>query len=409
MKRSFIFLILIVAFVSCENEEGGEAQHQEELADNIPINPLEAGNLDISDLYESVDFVPITSGNQALIHEIEKVREIGDTLVIMTEQGLWLINIEGEVLNKIENIGQGPGEYGVISDLLIDVENNTVEILDGDQGKIITYGFNGEFLDEWNNTAFHMAKSFGKISDDIYTLYGGVSFEMNIGHRLLYVSKKQNKVTKKYFPVGKEARFAVFLDRDNFWRLGKDLHFSFTFQDTIYRLREEGPEPYVGFDYGEYSLPRDIMEKDFSNVMEFIEYCRQTPAAYQAANFFETDKLLFFTFEHQSHRFQGYYDKKSANLKIVSGLTTSDGDEVADELYYFLKYPRGVGENALYFEIEPYDLIVRFNGIKEKVTEGEWERLLQKHKPLMDLYQSLSKDDNNILVKAVLDPYSEKG
>lgn len=406
MKRLFILLILIVAFASCKNEKREDAVPQKELADRISVNPSEAKDLIISDLYESVDFIPITSTNQVLIHQIEKVREIGDTLVIMTEQEIWFINGEGEILNRIEAIGQGPGEYEMISDLLLDAENKTVEILDGDVGKIIAYSFNGEFLYEWKNTAFHMAKSFAKISDEIYTIYGGVSFEMNTAHRLLYVSKPENKIINKFFPIGKEARFAVFLDRDNFWRLGKDLYFSFTFQDTVYRLGEEGPQPYLGFDYGKYTLPGDIMEGDFSDVMEFIEYCRQTPAAYQAANFFETDKLFFFTFEHQSRRYQGYFDKRNADLKIVSGLTTSEGDEIDDDLYYFLKYPRGVGERALYFEIEPYDMIVRFNEIKQKVTEGEWERLLQKHKPVMDLYQSLSKDDNNILIRAVLNPYS---
>lgn len=63
----------------------------------------------------------------------------------------------------------------------------------------------------------------------------------------------------------------------------------------------------------------------------------QTPAAYQAANIFETADWLFFTFEYQAHRHQGYYDKANNQLQIGSGWTDSGGNKAIDELYYFLK------------------------------------------------------------------------
>jgi len=171
----------------------------------------------------------------------------------------------------------------------------------------------------------------------------------------------------------------------------------------LYRLGEQGPEPYLGFDYGEYSLPDDIMERDFSDVIDFIEYCRQTPAAYQAANIFETVDRLFFTFEYQAHRHQGYYDKVIDELQIASGWTDSGGNKAMDELYYFLKYPKGSGDDVLYFQIEPYHMILRYDKLREEMTAAEWENLLQEHQSLSKLYQSLSKDDNNILVRAKLD------
>jgi hypothetical protein len=89
----------------------------------------------------------------------------------MTGQELWLANGKGEVINKIEAKGQGPGEYEAINDLLVDRENQTIEILDGGSGKIIKYRLDGKFVEEWKNEAFHMARSFSRISDDIYAIY----------------------------------------------------------------------------------------------------------------------------------------------------------------------------------------------------------------------------------------------
>jgi hypothetical protein len=89
-------------------------------------------------------------------------------------------------------------------------------------------------------------------------------------------------------------------------------------------------------------------------------------------------------------------------LHIVSGWTDLAGNKVVDELYYFLKYPKGSGDHVLYFQIEPYDMILRYDKLREQMTEAEWGTLLQEHQPLSKLYQSLSKDDNNILVRASL-------
>src|SRR5690606_217054 len=398
-KKPLLFFALFIATLSCKNDENREAVQVKA----IPIDPAKSKEMLISDLFQSVDFIPITSESPILVHDIAKVREIGDTIGVMTGQELWLVDRKGKVINRIEAKGQGPGEYETINDLLVDKENQTIEILDGGSGKIIKYSLDGEFVEEWKNEAFHTARSFSRISEDIYAIYGGISFEMDAGSRLLYVSKSGDEITAKYFPIGKEARFAVFLEQDNFWRQGKDLHFSFTFQDTVYRLGEQGPEPYLGFDYGEYSLPDDIMERDFSDVIDFIEYCRQTPAAYQAANIFETVDRLFFTFEYQAHRHQGYYDNVIDELQIASGWTDSGGNKAMDELYYFLKYPKGSGDDVLYFQIEPYHMILRYDKLREEMTAAEWENLLQEHQSLSKLYQSLSKDDNNILVRAKLD------
>lgn len=47
-------------------------------------------------------------------------------------------------------------------------------------------------------------------------------------------------------------------------------------------------------------------------------------------------------------------------------------------------------------------MILRYDKLREQMTAAEWENLLQEHQPLSKFYQSLSKDDNNILVRASL-------
>src|SRR5690554_4757407 len=142
MKKQLLFFAFCIATFSCKNGKDGKAVQVEA----IPVDPATSKEMLISDLFQSVDFIPITSDRPILVHDIAKVRVIGDTIGIMTGQELWLANRKGEVINKIEAKGQGPGEYETINDLLVDKENQTIEILDGGSGKIIKYSLDGEFV-----------------------------------------------------------------------------------------------------------------------------------------------------------------------------------------------------------------------------------------------------------------------
>lgn len=134
-----LFFAFCLATFSCRNDEDRKAVQVEA----IPVDPATSKEMRISDLFQSVDFIRLTSDSPILVHDIAKVRELGDTIGIMTGQELWLANGEGEVINKIQAHGKGPGEYEAINDLLVDKENQTIEILDGGSGKIIKYSGTG--------------------------------------------------------------------------------------------------------------------------------------------------------------------------------------------------------------------------------------------------------------------------
>jgi hypothetical protein len=78
LSKSLIVPLLLLAFCiatfSCKNDEDRKAVQVEA----IPVDPATTKEMLIFDLFQSVDFIPITSDSLILVHEIAKVRELGD-------------------------------------------------------------------------------------------------------------------------------------------------------------------------------------------------------------------------------------------------------------------------------------------------------------------------------------------
>lgn len=389
---------MIVTLDSCQTKK----DRSDLISSDFQTFTFDADRLDsanMSNRFYDFEFLHLVSKNDNLIHKINKVREYGDKIAILSRPDLWLVDQNGNVENKIGMLGNGPGEFIELTDFRIDLEEGSIEILDGRGKKLIKYDMNGEFISEIKHEAFQLAKGFMRVSDDIYAIYGGTFFVPTFDFGLLYFSKSKNKVVDKFFPIKEKRPYAVFLERDNFWIENEDKLFSYPFNDTIYKLTPEKLIPKVVIDFGEKSFPPELLNKDFNDVMEFMEYCKSTPYAYKISNHCQTQDANLFIYELGGQRRYGAYSQISQRT-----LSISTEGAILDQLYYFLKYPRGSGEKNFYFEIEPSRLLSEFDNVKKSVGEIEWKKLKNTNIQLFDLYENLSINDGNVLVSARFRP-----
>ncbi len=218
--------------------------------------------------------------------------------------------------------------------------------------------------------------------------------------KLIYYSKNKNKIIKKFFPIKKRQPYTSFIERDNFWMDQGISYFSFTFNDTIYQLTPDNLIPKTTFDFGENAFPNEILKKDFRDVREFMEYCQSTPYAYKIANHYFTEDVNLLTYEYKGNRCFGVYRDKNSKT-----LTFNDETKNRDDLYYFLKYPRGAGKEAFYFEIEPSKLLSKVKSLKEGMGRSEWKSFQKNNKKIFELIDHLSIDDPNLIVRAKMNPF----
>lgn len=90
--------------------------------------------------------------NESLISKISNII-IEDSLIIIqdkTTSSIFIFNKDGKFKTKILKLGQGPGEYNEVSDLMIDIKRNLLMVYDVNMSKMIFYTINGDYVREIN-------------------------------------------------------------------------------------------------------------------------------------------------------------------------------------------------------------------------------------------------------------------
>ena len=66
----------------------------------------------------------------------------------LQDKSLIRTDLDGEIQCSFSHVGQGPGEYSMLTDVTVNEKAKTVSIFDIKQQKLITYDFNGNLVRE---------------------------------------------------------------------------------------------------------------------------------------------------------------------------------------------------------------------------------------------------------------------
>ena len=167
MKNIVGILILIAVLISCGsrsklNEDKKTCVFKVEVEKLLPI--------DVKSEIDSFRFLILETSDSLQIGRISKILFHDDKMIITDAitNNLYIFNRNGKLLNKISNIGNGPGEYVRIDDVLIDNVLKYIVVLDGIQKKMITYSMAGKYINEFTFQTEHAPMHFGQINEDLY-------------------------------------------------------------------------------------------------------------------------------------------------------------------------------------------------------------------------------------------------
>ncbi len=132
MKNIVGILILIAVLISCGsrsklNEDKEACVFKVEVEKALPI--------DVKSEIDSFSIFNIRTSDSLQIGRISKILFHDDKMIITDAitNNLYIFNRNGKLLNKISNIGNGPGEYVRIDDVIIDYVLKYIVVLDGIQ------------------------------------------------------------------------------------------------------------------------------------------------------------------------------------------------------------------------------------------------------------------------------------
>ncbi|MDR2472501.1 MAG: 6-bladed beta-propeller [Tannerella sp.] len=303
MKKNIFLLMTAFLLTNCAGE-----QKKEDISDirqidfdyNVCINKLDAGEFDLGAYSDSImQIIPLETTDEALIAEIDEIEIRNDRIYIMDQlaRSVYVFDMTGKYLNRINKVGQGPGEYGFLSYMA--VTDSTVIVFDHFMDKLIEYKIpTMQFLREER-------VSSSLISDMFYLPAAKSVCFMNdycctdAGKYLLFVRKEDTKEIDKQLPFDKEP-FCLGMSGYHYAVTSDHASVIYDGNDTIYRIDDKGkarPEYFV-------NIKNDRVV--YGEKVETVHRDNPPGRVFGISSINESDKYLFLNI---SVRFEGVIQK----------------------------------------------------------------------------------------------------
>ncbi len=96
-----------IFMLSCNN-----AIENKEAIPIINFSSIKPTDLQLSSVVDSIIYIPLETNRKCILNKLTKIKIVGDKIYainIGTNMGLYNFNMDGRFLNKVTNVGHGPG------------------------------------------------------------------------------------------------------------------------------------------------------------------------------------------------------------------------------------------------------------------------------------------------------------
>ena len=143
MKKTICFSVITLFLITgCA---GGSKQSAEELVVINVTKSYPKKELKLQDIFD-IEYIPLETTDEFLCGN--RFIRFGDNFIAVSnrDQSIIIFDRNGKGLRKINNRGQGPGEYLVVGDIAFDGDNNEMFVLDVVGNRMFVYDLNGKFI-----------------------------------------------------------------------------------------------------------------------------------------------------------------------------------------------------------------------------------------------------------------------
>lgn len=239
------FVILVFLLFSCKN-----SPRDKSATETIPLSNI--GNKNLSEIVEEVSYVVLKNPNKAFV-QVDKMFVVDENLIVVDlfgMQSLLQFDRQGNFLNTIGKLGEGPEEYLNTIDVAYSHDEKLIEIL-STKG-IIQYGLDGKY-----NSRVELESRphrFLKIDPSSYIFYipevMASELREGYGKDILYSFEvKSKKLSPLLEPIFPEV-LNFMGDKNNLFHFGNQVIFSSSFCDTIYLISPNAEKKKLFLNFG---------------------------------------------------------------------------------------------------------------------------------------------------------------
>jgi hypothetical protein len=351
---------------------------------------------DILPLIDTFRFVKLELTDESLIGDIDKLDVFEDRIYIMDMQtsSLFVFDINGKYLFKIDDIGQGPQEYIQLDFFDIDRKKRQLVLTDLMGYRILRYDMDGNFISK-HEIPFRVewtAPVDGGYS--MYANYRDNSDKFNKEYNLFIMDSTMN-IKKNYFPYNSSVfnnPRMKFSPTGIFYYYNDSCRFLSTHYSTLYDIDINGLRAKYRFDFGEHTFDPDIL----SGKREKIDLYLNDQSYYMLSFLTENDSLLNFAYTLSSFPifFYGYFSKNSGNIIYSAGFTIGESE-------YFRGHPLAAYDSWFISELRVGEMLEWKEDVKKKGLKTDSKWIKEKKIAL----ENITEDDNPVLILYKLKPF----
>lgn len=309
-----------------------------EQKDNKLTLKVELKDIGVSfyDLFEKIELIPLELNENSFIKEIDNMHLINDTLYVLDREVRSLTMFDGnsgKYINTIMKVGQGPGEYTHVYDVIIDSTLQEIKLL-SPFNFINTYDLSGRFIKKHNLPFSDNSASahFRNFDDSTYLFWINSTPDLNIGNIVL-VSKKTHQIINSFWRgQGLEDRFVV----SPFWTYNDKTYFSTTITNNVFQVTSEGYDLTYKWDFDKYDIDK-FREKKIAKHIDLKNSSSRMMELIQ--QMISSNNLYRFNSKHENNSY--YYaqivfkNEKSLAPHVFYNKVTGDS-------HYFFKTSEGL-------------------------------------------------------------------
>jgi hypothetical protein len=217
----------------------------------------------LSEIFDRIELIPLETNDLSLIKSISKLKYSDGKFYILDEAQfiLFIFDEHGKYLNRIAKRGQGPGEYTLIYDFLVNKDREQIEML-SPYKFIYCYDFDGKFIKKLDLRSLRQQGSTSKIQNLDSEYYAIWSQPEDNQDGILIVSQETGKLLNSFwqdlFIINSWAG-TVFYNYNN------EIYFSLSLYNIVYKVTKDGLVPAYEWDFGNKTM--DITKYNISTGM----------------------------------------------------------------------------------------------------------------------------------------------
>lgn len=310
LKCCLILTVVLLLFVACQKDKPRtNAKYEIDISKGFE-------NGIFKDLFINNRYIQLETTEESLFGTITKIYISKNRIYILDQvktRGVFVFDKNGNFINKISRIGNGPGEYGIITDFLVQENEKKITLLANGR-KLVFLDLDGNFISERKIQLPHCSFIL-TFKQDKFAFLNLVSAEDKY---LVYFANNEYEINAKHLETPKGWEKIGRLQDVTYSGFDNEKYlFSHVCSSIIYEINDTKVYPKYNFIIsGKVELTAEVIQN--LNQLDEESFVMKTFDYFSFDSFFDLKDKLFVEFSIKNNKYRGLYNKKDKTFNYFS-------------------------------------------------------------------------------------------